>query len=97
MCFKAQQRVTTGEEPFYELANSEIYTDATFPPSSTEQLYYAEDSAFYRTEDSTAARWLRIHNETNNGNAPILWGHDGPQFTDVDQGAIDDSWFMAAL
>ena len=70
MCFKAQQRVTKGEEPFYELANSEIYTDATFPPTSTEQLYYAEDSAFYRTEDSTAARWLRIHNETNNG---MIW------------------------
>ena len=69
----------------------------TFPPTNTEQLYYEGDSAFYRSEDDTHATWIRLSEQTIDGHELNLWGSDGPKFTDVDQGSIDDAWFMAAL
>ena len=73
------------------------YTDATFPPTSTEQLYYPGDSRIYRAEEDTAATWFPLHKETIGGRPPVLWGEKGPQASDVDQGSLDDGWFMAAL
>ena len=97
VCTKAQTRVVDGDTPFYNLAGKGTYTDASFPPTSTEQLYYAEDSEFYRSEEDTTARWYRLYTQTNGGRPPTLWGEKGPKASDVDQGAIDDGWFMAAL